>query len=133
MMLNALYVALGGGIGAALRYLTSSLVTRLAGGFTWAAAMPLGTLAVNVIGCLVIGFLAPTLASLVPARPKLTLFLVTGVLGGFTTMSSFSNETLTLFQSGQQALAIGYAVGTFALCMCAVAIGAALAGFVVRQ
>lgn len=133
MLLNAAFVALGGGLGAALRYLASSLVTRLAGGLAWAASLPLGTLAVNVLGCLAIGFLAPALASLVPARPKLTLFLVTGVLGGFTTMSSFSNETLTLFEGGSQGLAIAYAVATFALCMCAVALGAAAAGLLVRR
>lgn len=132
MAVNVLAVALGGGIGAACRYLLSSLVTRLAGGLAFAGSLPLGTLAVNVLGCLVIGFLAPMLASVVPARPRLTLFLVTGVLGGFTTMSSFSNETLTLYEGGQQALAVGYAAGTLVLCMAAVAVGAALARIVAR-
>lgn len=124
---NALFVALGGGIGAALRYLLSAVVTRASGNITWAGAIPMGTLCVNVIGCFAIGLLASTLAALDPARPRLTLFLVTGVLGGFTTMSSFSNETLTLFAGGQHALAVGYALGTFALCIAAVALGTACA------
>lgn len=123
MLGNILAVAGGGALGATLRYLGSTGVTNLLGGIAWAAAIPLGTLAVNVLGCFVIGILSPALGALVPARPQLTLFLVTGMLGGFTTMSTFSNETYTLWQGGQHLLAAGYAAGTLAVCLAAVALG----------
>ena len=61
MLGNILAVAGGGAIGATLRYLASSSVTSLLGGASWAAALPLGTLAVNFAGCFVIGALSPAL------------------------------------------------------------------------
>ena len=127
MLGSILAVAGGGALGATLRYLASNGVTRLAGGIAWAAALPLGTWVVNVVGCFVIGVLSTWLTSLVPARPQLSLFLVTGVLGGFTTMSSFSNEAYTLWQGGQHALALGYVVATLLACLAAVAAGHAVA------
>jgi len=92
-VLNVLLVALGGGLGAALRYGLSLLVQRLAGGqFPW------GTIAVNVTGCLVMGGLAWSLASPLPIPQKdaVRLVLVVGVLGGFTTFSAFGWETMHL-------------------------------------
>lgn len=132
MLGNILAVALGGALGATLRYLCSTGVTNLLGGIAWAAAIPLGTLAVNVVGCFAIGVLSPVLGALMPARPQLALFLVTGVLGGFTTMSTFSNETFTLWQGGQHLLAVGYAAGTLAVCLVAVALGHAVAQAALR-
>ena len=132
MLANIVAVATGGAVGASLRYLASSGVTRALGGIAWAAALPLGTLAVNVLGCLAIGALSVALAGLAPSRPQLSLFLVTGVLGGFTTMSSFSNEALTLWQGGHPALAAGYVLGTVAVCLAAVAAGHALGQALVR-
>ena len=127
MIANIVAVAAGGAVGASLRYLASAGVTRALAGVAWAAALPVGTFAVNVFGCLVIGMLSVLLGSLAPARPQLSLFLVTGVLGGFTTMSSFSNEALTLWQAGQHMTAFGYVVGTVLVCLSAVAAGHALA------
>ena len=132
MLGNILAVAGGGAIGATLRYLASSSVTSLLGGASWAAALPLGTLAVNFAGCFVIGALSPALGALVPARPQLSLFLITGVLGGFTTMSSFGNETVSLWEGGQHALAAGYAIGTFVLCLVAVLLGRMVGQMVAR-
>lgn len=132
MPANILAVALGGALGATLRYLGSTGVTSLLGGIAWAAAIPLGTLVVNALGCFLIGVLSPVLGVLMPARPQLTLFLVTGMLGGFTTMSTFSNETFTLWQGGQHLLAAGYAVGTLVVCLAAVALGHAVAQAALR-
>jgi CrcB protein len=90
-----LCVFIGGGIGAALRFLCSSGMSSVAG--IW--IVPAGTLLVNTAGALVIGFLASLFSSLaVPA--ELRLFLMTGFLGGFTTFSTYSLETVQYLQSG---------------------------------
>lgn len=97
MLQQVVYVGLGGFIGSALRFLVGGWAQRLApmGGF------PVGTLAVNVIGCLLIGLLG----GLADQRQMLDagqrLFLMVGVLGGFTTFSSFALETLGLAQDGE--------------------------------
>ena len=67
-----------------------------------------------------------------PARPQLSLFLITGVLGGFTTMSSFGTETVSLWEGGQHALAAGYAIGTLVLCLVAVLLGRMVGQMVAR-
>jgi len=84
---------------------------------------PLGTLAVNVLGSLVIGVLFIWLG----ARESWQLFLMTGVLGGFTTFSAFSLDTLKLIEGGQTLQALAYVAGSVALSLAAVTLGAALA------
>lgn len=91
-----LLIFLGGGIGAALRYWMQGVVYGRTG-----ADFPYGTLAVNVLGCLLIGFLMVSLEERFLAIPSLRLFLTIGILGGFTTFSSFSYETLTLVRDGE--------------------------------
>jgi len=97
VLIKILYVGLGGFIGAALRYVTSGLVGRL----TTQGGFPYGTFVVNMVGCLLIGFLA----GLADTRDLFTTsaraFVFTGVLGAFTTFSTFSYETMGLFQNGQ--------------------------------
>ena len=132
MLGSILAVAGGGAIGAALRYLASSGISVVLSGVSWAVALPLGTLAVNFVGCFVIGALSPALSAMVPARPQLTLFLVTGVLGGFTTMSSFGNETISLWEGGQHVLAAGYVFVTLVLCLAGVVLGRMAGHFVGR-
>jgi CrcB protein len=105
-------VALGGAIGAVLRFLA------VAG-----LGAPLGTLAVNVAGSFAIGVLFVALAG----RAGLSPFLMTGVLGGFTTFSAFSLDALKLWEGGQGGLALGYAAASVALSLVAVAAGAYLA------
>jgi CrcB protein len=108
-------VALGGAIGAALRFLAVSVV-----------GTPVGTLIVNVAGCFAMGVLAVWLLG--PKGPgPIAPFLVTGVLGGFTTFSAFSLDTLKLWQAGQTAQAALYVGGSVVLSLVAVALGAALA------
>jgi CrcB protein len=100
-------VALGGAIGAALRY---SISLYLSGdGFPWA------TLSVNMIGSLLLGIVAVALTQELISQ-DVALILGTGVLGAFTTMSAFSVETLNMFQSQQTSSAIIYVALTMVIC-----------------
>ena len=96
-MANAVWVGVGGALGALLRFGMTGCVNRLAAGpFPW------GTLSVNLIGSfcvgLVVGFLESTASA--ASAETLRLFLVVGVLGGFTTFSAFSAENLGLLRNG---------------------------------
>jgi CrcB protein len=120
-----LLIALGGAIGTALRYLTSVLATRWLG-----AEFPYGTLIVNLAGSFVIGVIQQigTHALLIPDNMR--LFLTTGVMGGLTTYSAFSYETVRLMELGSwhQAL-INVVVTTTAcltLCILGVVVGRAI-------
>jgi fluoride exporter len=103
MLVNVLLVGCGGFVGAVLRFLISTRVSQSMGpGFPW------GTFIVNVSGCLLIGFLS----GLFMARsfhPSAGLLMITGVLGGYTTFSSFSLETYTLINMGRPLSALIYA------------------------
>jgi len=94
-MLRFLWICLGGAVGTGARYLLSGWALRVLG-----PAFPYGTLAVNVIGSFLLAFLMVVgiETSLMPAT--LRLALTTGVMGGFTTYSTFSYETLQYFQEG---------------------------------
>lgn len=94
------FVALGGAIGAVLRHLFGGLVQSRTG-----VVFPLGTLAVNVGGCLAIGLLAELVESRGALHPETRALLVVGVLGGFTTFSAFGNETMSLLRDGETGLA----------------------------
>jgi len=97
----ALAVALGGAAGGALRYAFSGLVARRIG-----ETFPWGTLFVNVSGCFAIGAMAP----LLPEGSLLRAAILTGLLGGYTTVSSFSLQTITLIREGQWLAAFGNCV-----------------------
>ena len=105
-------IALGGALGSVLRYL---LVAGI--------GAPWGTAAVNVLGSFAIGLFFV----LLDARTGWQLFLMTGLLGGFTTFSAFSLDTLKLMQQGQAAQAALYVLASVALSLIAVALGVALA------
>lgn len=102
-MVNLLLVALGGAIGSVCRYLTGVLMTRLLG-----MAFPWGTLTVNVVGSFAIGFLTELVARKLNASMEMRLLIVVGFLGGFTTFSSFSLDTLALYERGATAAALAY-------------------------
>lgn len=107
MLITMLQVALGGAIGSAARFATGVVVTRGLG----AGGFPLGVLTVNVLGSFLMGALLVYLGQ--RGLAALNPFLMTGVLGGFTTFSAFSLETLTLVergQTGQAALYVGLSV-----------------------
>jgi CrcB protein len=114
-----LLVALGSGLGGALRLFLSTLVGRMAG-YTF----PWGTLVVNVLGCLAVGALGALFAPSNPLhdRQELRVLLIVGVLGGFTTFSAFSLETLQLVERGAAGAAAGYVAASLVLCLLAAAL-----------
>lgn len=116
-MNNFLQVAVGGAVGATARYGVIILAGRL-------TTLPLGTLAVNVTGCFAMGLLAAGLAF--RGGQHLAPLLLTGVLGGYTTFSAFSLDTLTLWERGAAALALGYVAASVLLSLMAVTAGLAL-------
>jgi CrcB protein len=118
-------IALGGAVGSVTRYLLGGLVQRTAG-----LAFPLGTLAVNVAGSFVAGFLLRYFMG-VQAQPMLRAALVVGFCGGFTTFSAFSTETLGLVEGGEYSRAAIYVVASVLLSLTAVFAGFAAGGIAV--
>lgn len=118
-----LAVAVGGAVGSVLRYAVGfTFLQRFGPGFPW------GTLVINVSGSFVIGVVAEmSTTRALGISPMLRLLLMTGVLGGYTTFSTFSLDTTTLFGERAQALAIGYALGSVALGILAAYAGIILA------
>ncbi len=109
-------VALGGALGASARYLVNVATMRLAGpGFPWA------TVIVNVAGSFLMGMLVVALAKTSGTRHA--PFLMTGLLGGFTTFSAFSLDTLTLYERGQPGVAAAYVAGSVVLSLAAIVAG----------
>ncbi len=102
-------VALGGAIGAVLRHQTGRLMTHWLGAKT-VTAFPWATLTVNVVGSLLMGLLAGWMARQGAGGEQMRLLLGVGLLGGFTTFSSFSLEMMLLIERGQIAPAMTYAL-----------------------
>ena len=117
-MTQILAIAAGGAIGALLRYWTSIAVHGRLG-----MAFPYGTLAVNVLGSLLMGFLYIWLIDRMAAGPALRAFLLVGVLGAFTTFSSFSMETLNLLEAGHPGKALANVLVSVVVCVTAAALG----------
>jgi len=116
MIQTLLQVALGGAIGSAARYLTNVAAARLLGpGFPW------GTVAVNVAGSFLMGVLVVALAHRDATR--LAPFLMTGILGGFTTFSAFSLDAVALWERGQTTAAAAYVAGSVLLSLAALLAG----------
>ena len=115
---------IGGAIGSALRYAMSTWIAEATH-----STFPWGTLAVNVIGSLVIGFFAELTGPDGPllVSPVARAFVTIGILGGFTTFSSFSLQTMLLMQDGQLFAATGNILSSVALCLVAAGAGIALA------
>jgi CrcB protein len=108
-------IALGGALGSVGRFLLAGWVGRqLGAGFPW------GTLAVNVVGGLVMGLLIELMAQSWSVSPAVRAFLTVGVLGGFTTFSAFSLETVLLFERGELPAAMAYIVASVVLSVGAV-------------
>ena len=95
-MFKMLLIGLGGGAGSMLRYAVGGWVHKLSGG-----TFPIGTMLINVLGCLVIGLLSGLFAGPVHIRPEYRAALMIGVLGGFTTFSTFGWETFAMANDGQ--------------------------------
>jgi CrcB protein len=106
-------VAVGGAAGSVLRYMTNVAAGRLFG-----TGFPLGTVVVNVVGSFLMGVLVVLLAE--KGGTRHAPLLMTGLLGGFTTLSAFSLDTVTLWERGQHGLALGYVALTLGLSLCAI-------------
>lgn len=116
-MTQMLLVALGGGAGALLRHLSGLAATRLLGpGFPW------GTLFVNIAGSLAMGLLVVLLSERLGGR-ALPPLLMTGLLGGFTTFSSFSLDAMSLYERGRLAAAAAYVGGSVVFAIAGLALG----------
>lgn len=111
-------VALGGAIGATFRYLCMGKITQLLG-----STFPYATLCINVSGSLLMGLLIGILARTSFATMELRAFLAVGVLGGYTTFSSFSLDVLTLFERGQLLLAATYILASVIISLTAIFAG----------
>lgn len=110
-------IALGGAVGSVTRYLLGGVIQRAAG-----LAFPIGTLAVNVTGSFVAGVLLRYFMN-AQTHPTLRAALIVGFCGGFTTFSTFSTETLGLFEGGEYARAALYVAASVALSLMAVFAG----------
>jgi CrcB protein len=119
--MQLLLVFIGGGLGSVARYLTAVFMADRFG-----ATFPWGTLTANVVGALLIGFLATLADERGLLGPQARLFLVVGALGGFTTFSSFSLETLRLAGGGATLPALLNIFGNLGLSLVAVELGAGL-------
>ena len=120
-MNHILLVALGGALGSVGRYLTGIATLRLFGpGYPW------GTLAVNMIGGLAIGVFAELIARRFDGSAELRLFIITGILGGFTTFSAFSLEVAAMAERGEYFTATSYVLASVLISVAAVFAGLAL-------
>ncbi|SBN63853.1 CrcB protein [Curtobacterium sp. 9128] len=119
--LEVLLVAVGGGVGAALRFLLDGLVKARVSGF------PLGTVVINVSGSLVLGLLTGLGQAGTLALPAVAI-LGTGMMGGYTTFSTASVETVQLLRSGKTRLAVLNGLG-----MLVVSVGAAALGLLLGR
>lgn len=117
-MTKVLLIAAGGAAGSTLRYLAAGWVQKLSG-----ASFPFGTLAVNVVGCLLIGCLGAAFAGPVLIREEYRVAILVGALGGFTTFSTYAWETLSLANDGQIARALANVLLSNAVGLLAVWIG----------
>jgi fluoride exporter len=107
-----LFIGLGGFLGSIGRYWFSTLVYKWLG-----ESFPYGTLSVNIIGSFIIGLFMTMLDERFLAQPELRLFLVVGLLGGFTTFSSFSFETVALLKAGNFLYAAANVFVSVAVCL----------------
>jgi CrcB protein len=119
--MNYLLVFFGGGLGASLRHAVNMACAK---GF--GTAFPYGTFIINISGSIVMGLIAGYLAFKGEASQPWRLFLMTGILGGYTTFSAFSLDTALLYERGEPALAAFYVAGSVGLSIAGLFAGLAL-------
>ena len=117
-MTRTVLVGLGGLLGSVARYWLSGAVQRLDG-----TEFPIGTLAVNVVGSFVVGLVMALSVERGALGANARIFLTIGLCGGFTTMSTFSYETMALLRDGEMVLGLGNIGATLASCLTAVWLG----------
>ena len=125
-MTRFVLICCGGAVGTGARYLLGSLAVRWLG-----PDFPYGTLVINVLGSFLIGVVQHVALTTMWIPETLRLVLAVGVMGGFTTYSSFSYETIRLIETGSWPAATLYVVLTTALCLAGCLAGLALAGLLV--
>jgi len=121
MVMNYLLVFIGGGLGASLRHAINVGCARACG-----VNFPYGTFVINITGSLVMGIIAGYLALKGEASQPWRLFIMTGILGGYTTFSAFSLDAVTLYQRGEMGLALFYVLGSVILSIAGLFAGLAL-------
>ena len=121
-MRQLLAIAAGGGVGALLRYWVSTGTHALLG-----RGFPYGTLTVNVLGSLMMGFLYVWLLDRIVTGPVVRAFLLIGLLGGFTTFSTFSIESLNLIEAGHVLKALVNVLLSVTVCITAAGLGVLIA------
>ena len=119
--MNYLLVFIGGGLGATLRHVINMACARCG-----EVAFPWGTFIINVSGSVIMGLLAGYLAFKGEASQPWRLFLMTGVLGGYTTFSAFSLDTVLIYERGEIGLALAYVLGSVVLSIAGLFAGLAL-------
>jgi fluoride exporter len=119
--MNYVLVFVGGGLGASLRHSVNMICARALG-----TAFPYGTFIINITGSIVMGLIAGYLAFKGEASQPWRLFLMTGVLGGYTTFSAFSLDTALLYERGELGLALFYVLGSVVLSIAGLFAGLAL-------
>lgn len=119
--MSYLIVFVGGGLGAALRHAINILSARGLG-----TSFPYGTFIINITGSLVMGLMAGYLTFKGDAAQPWRLFLMTGILGGYTTFSAFSLDAVLLYERGEMGLALLYVAGSVALSIAGLVAGLAL-------
>ena len=115
--MNIVLVGLGGAVGAMLRYLCVTAGARLLG-----ASLPYGVFFANIAGSFLMGVAAAVLLERMQA-PRLALFVMPGVLGGFTTFSAYSLDAVRLMESGRIGAALTYIGGSVVLALIALVLG----------
>lgn len=116
------WIAAGGAVGAVARYFVMIAVAQVMG-----AAFPWGTLAVNIIGSFVLGMLVEAFALVWSVSEGIRAFLVVGMLGAFTTFSTFSLDVVTLYERGALMAAALYIIASVVFSVAALFLGLALA------
>jgi fluoride exporter len=119
--MNYLLVFIGGGLGSSLRHLINVVSIRSLG-----TAFPFHTFIINITGSIVMGLIAGYLAFKGEAAQSWRLFLMTGILGGYTTFSAFSLDAALLYERGEIALALFYVLGSVVLSLVGLFAGLAL-------
>lgn len=127
-MIRFLLVCLGGAIGTGARYLSV-----LSAAYVFGTAFPVGTLLVNVVGSLLLGFITHVGTATELLSPNARLALTTGVLGGFTTYSTFNYETTSFFRGGAWLYGSLNVIVTFVACLAAGLLGVGLARLIVGR
>ncbi len=126
MLARVLGVFIGGGLGAVARWGVGAGMARLVS----PSVFPAGTLAINVVGCLLMGIVMHALERRELIDSNWRFFLAVGVLGGFTTFSAFGAEAEGMFRDGATGKALGYAAASVVLCVAAVWVGRGVARLV---